>query len=52
MPWMCGTIYDNDDVISQVGSIKDSPDLSSDSKTTFDNFITAITAQVRTEQGY
>jgi len=54
--WSSGVEYiikdDNGDAISQVGSVKDSTALSSDSKTTFDNFITAITAQVRTEQGY
>jgi len=54
--WSSGVEYiikdDNGDVISKVGSVKDSTALSTDSKTTFDNFITAITAQVSTEQGY
>jgi hypothetical protein len=54
--WSSGVEYiikdDNGDVISQAGSVKSSSDLSLDSKTTFDNFVTDITAQVRTEQGY
>jgi len=54
--WSSGVEYiikdDNGDVISQAGSVKSSLDLSLDSKTTFDNFVTDITAQVRTEQGY
>ena len=54
--WSSGVEYiikdDNGDVISPASSVKDSTALSTDSKTTFDNFITAITAQVSTEQGY